>query len=357
MVLNDIVLEYKVVKEIIDGISDFIEESEKIVSFYFEQEKNSMIAFYSSSSTNPASVLSNELNKSISNIYNAILHMNSKTRSLYKSIALLESKTISDGILSKERDAFIDSINKSIDIMFQIIELQLEKAKKRGLYNDFLESLRKVLRHYNNIDLLYENIVNIESRLYEPLPKGINEDETNFIEIKSNKECLEFGTYSDDIQKLSQFLIQFEMIKYPGASHKIFTRRIESGSLRIVLGSKEIELSCISDIINSLVSAIRIVALLPAEVKLKNLDVEAKKIENESARDDLNAKKLTIINSQIDNLIDKLELDKNNPEDKEKIQLLCLPLIDYLNSNPIGSINGVTYDLTHELVLLEEKTL
>ena len=91
-------------------------------------------------------------------------------------------------------------------------------------------------------------------------------------------------------------------------------------------------------------------------MKLKKLEVESKKIDIESSREKLNAKKLSIINSNIDNIIDKLGLDKSNPEDIEKIQLLCLPLIDYLNSNPIGSINGVTYDLTNEILLLENKT-
>ena len=89
---------------------------------------------------------------------------------------------------------------------------------------------------------------------------------------------------------------------------------------------------------------------------MRKLEEQAMQIENDNAQTDLNAKKLTIINSQIDILTEKLGLDINKPEDKEKVQLLCLPLVDYLDRNPVGSVNGVSYNLTQELHLLENKS-
>lgn len=356
MVLNDLVLEYKSINEILGNISTFVTQAEKIVSTYSKQIKGATTTYFNSKSSTPHSEFTTNINKCISTLNSDILRLNSQTRSLYKCIALIENHIISNKVLSEECKSFIESANTSVDITFRIIESQLENAKKEGLYNELLDSLNEFLTHYRHISLLYKHVAYIESTLYEPLPIGVNEEDISILEIKSNKKCLDFNTYSEDIQTLSKFIIQLEMIMSPGTSHAIFTRRIESGSLRIVWGSNIIELSCITDIVSIIIDAIRFFAFLPSEKKLKKLEIEAKKIDIENSREDLNAKKLSIINSNIDNIIDKLGLDKNNPEDKEKIQLLCLPLVDYLNSNPIGSINGITYDLTNELLLLENKT-
>lgn len=102
-------------------------------------------------------------------------------------------------------------------------------------------------------------------------------------------------------------------------------------------------------------SAIRSFAVLPSDLRMRKLEEQAKQIENDTAQTDLNAKKLTIINYQIDILTEKLGLDVSKPEHKEKVQLLCLPLVDYLDHYPVGSVNDATYNLTQELHLLENK--
>lgn len=356
MVLNDLVLEYKSINEIIGNISTFVTQAENLVSSYSKQIKTATTLYFNSKSSSPSADFTANINKCMATLNSDILRLNSQTRDLYKCIALIENHIISNEVLSDECKSFIEAANNSVDITFKIIEAQFENAKKEGLYNELLDSLNEFLTHYRHISLLYEHVAYIESVLYEPLPTGVVEDEVSTLEIKSNKICSDFNTYSEDIQTLSKFIMQLEMIMAPGTPHAIFTRRIESGSLRIVWGSNTIELSCISDVISGIIDAIKTFAFLPYEMKLKKLEVESKKIDIESSREKLNAKKLSIINSNIDNIIDKLGLDKSNPEDIEKIQLLCLPLIDYLNSNPIGSINGVTYDLTNEILLLENKT-
>lgn len=356
MVLNDIAMEYKEIHDIITSMAGFTTQAEKIVSTYSEHIKSSTTSYFKGSSSNPTSELASNISKCMVAINTEVLRLNSQSRELYRGIALLEKQNISNEVLNKECTALINSANATDSITCQIIEAQLDNAKRRGLYNDLLDSINTFLTHYRHISLLFEHVAYIESSLYEPLPNGITEADISILEIKSNKKCIDFNVYSEDIHNLSQFMMQLEMLMVPGTSHVIFTRRIESGSFRIVWGSKEIELSCISDIINTLVRAIKSFAFLPYEMKQKKLETELKEIEIDSARADLNAKKISIINSDIESIIEKVGLDKNNPADKEKIQLLCLPLIDYLNSNPIGSVNGVTYDLTHELLFLEDKS-
>lgn len=357
MVLGDIVVEYENVKKIVEGISTFAEQAQKVLSMHSAQFKKSSMAYFMSTSSTASSSFVSSISGGIDSIDKAILHLNSQTRNLYKCIALLESLPITNQVLLKECSSLINCVNIAIDKMYTIIETRVDGSKKSGFYSDFLDNLSNFLTHYNHIMLLYEHIAYIDLSLYEPLPTGILPEEINTIEIKSDKICNQLSIYSQDMQYLSRFIQQFELLKCVSSSNSIFTRKIENGSLKIVLGSKEIDLSCIGDIVETIVSAIKSLALIPTEIKSHKLENEAQEIENENARTDLSVKKLSIINSQIDTLIDKLGLDRTNAADREKIQLLCVPLIDYLESNPVGSINGVKYDLLHELHLIEDKNL
>ncbi|MDY2725503.1 MAG: hypothetical protein SOV36_01560 [Anaerostipes faecalis] len=357
MVLSDIVEEYESVKDIVDEMGVFSELARNILSLHYDNFKSATSTYYQNAGQ--SSVLSNfgnAISNDLSSINDAILRLNSQTRVLYKCIGLLEKLPISNIVLAQECSELIASANNAVDKMFQIIESKLEFSKKQGYYIDFLDLLSVFTKHYSHISLLYQHFVFIEQSLYEPLPSGVSSDEITMLEIRSEKKCTKFDVYTQDIQYLSRFLGQFELIKCPGSSQSIFTRRIENGSLKIVWGSKEIDLSCLGDIINTIVSAIKSLAYLPSEIKYRNLENEAKEIENENARLELSAKKLNIINSQINTIADKLGLDSNNPSDKERIQLLCVPLIDYLENNPVGSVNCVKYNLLQELKLLDDKS-
>lgn len=57
------------------------------------------------------------------------------------------------------------------------------------------------------------------------------------------------------------------------------------------------------------------------------------------------AKELAIINSQINTIANYLHLSPSSPEDAEKIQRLCLPLIRYINNNPVGIVGDYKYNL------------
>lgn len=68
---------------------------------------------------------------------------------------------------------------------------------------------------------------------------------------------------------------------------------------------------------------------------------------------DNDAKALTIINSQIDTIAEKIGLNSQVPEDKETLQRLCLPLVRCINNNPVGRIGDFEYNLTTDIKLLE----
>lgn len=87
-------------------------------------------------------------------VYNAVLHLNSQSRELYKCTVLLENKPISNQALVDECSEFIDSINVVMDIICKIIELQLGDFKKSGVCSDLLDALTTFLAHHKYIVLL-----------------------------------------------------------------------------------------------------------------------------------------------------------------------------------------------------------
>ncbi|MBD5501828.1 MAG: hypothetical protein HDR10_11620, partial [Lachnospiraceae bacterium] len=139
----------------------------------------------------------------------------------------------------------------------------------------------------------------------------------------------------------------FELIMTPeNGSCKVYTQRIESGSLRIVWGSNTIELSGISDIIRAISDGIRMFRLTTPEKRLKDEKARTLKLQNDE-------KELAIINSQIASVARITGLSSEKPEDIEKLQKLCLPLVRYLYSNPVGVIGDYSYNFDNELKLIE----
>ena len=117
--------------------------------------------------------------------------------------------------------------------------------------------------------------------------------------------------------------------------------------MRIVWGGTTIELSCISDIIQAVTNAIKTFRLTSVEKRLKEEKANSIHLDNE-------AKALSIINTQIDTICQKINLDPSKPEDVETIQRMCLPLVKYINNNPIGYVGDFQYNLSDEIKLLED---
>ena len=122
---------------------------------------------------------------------------------------------------------------------------------------------------------------------------------------------------------------------------------MESGSLRLVFGSNTVELPSISEIIRAITDAIRTFRLTSVEKEALQESTRKQKLEND-------ARQLSIINSQIKTLCHTLGLSSDDPGDVEKIQKLCLPVIRYINNNPVGQVGDYKYDLTQDLKLLED---
>ena len=253
--------------------------------------------------------------------------------------------------------SIIQKLNSEMDdagvclnsLVGEVIQRNVDFEQFCALKKHFEASLKICYSLVQSTNLLFE----AEAQLLEPLPKNIEAQNLILFELQSYKTTLNFSTYAQDLTYLSKFMTQAQQIINPNGS--IFVRRIESGSLKITWSGKEIEIACISAVINAIINGLQNFASIPINIRIKKEELKKTKLENEALETQNQSLKLAVINSEIDNLTEKLNLNKNNPEDIEKIQLLCIPLIEYLESNPVGCINHKEYDINNSLKQLITK--
>lgn len=343
MVLNDIIADYQFVSSTLENCEEYFLKCTSIIENYIFLTFKANTSFFSNQ-------FPNDKKSILLFCYDSIISLNSSTYTFYSCLALLNSKRYNTEIVANEISYFNENAQSITRKVNEIIEQQFRGFRKNDFLPFFMKDLQKFINIYNELKNRATLLFNIDHQLFESLPTSVEENSLRIYELRSYKNSLDFNDYAEDLHLINRFITQlssFAIFNTP-----IYTRKIESGSLRIVWSGGEVEINCISDIINALVNGIRNIAFLPSDIKLKKQDVRKASLENDGIAIENISRKLAIVNSQIDILAEKLGLDKNNSEDIEKIQLLCTPLIDYLGNNPIGNINGVEYDLKNDLKYL-----
>lgn len=349
MVLNDIIADYKFVSSTLKDCEEYFKKCESILDNYVEKTISDS-TYYFTELDNDDGFYERQMKSTLLDCYTSIIHLNSSAYIFYSCVALLKSKRYNTKIVAEEITSFANSAQNVIDTSNTIIELQYDGSLNENKLKEFMFSLKNLLSIYTVLKDRDTLLLNIEQQLFEELPKNVEEKFLRTYELRSYKNSFIFNDYAEDLRLIDRFITQ--LYSFTTINKTIYTRKIESGSLRIVWSSGEVEIDCISDIIEALVNGIRSIALLPIEIKLKKQEVKKASLENDRIANENVSYTLAIINSQIDILTEKLGLNKNNSEDIEKIQLLCTPLIDYLGKNPVGNINGKEYDLNNDLKYL-----
>ncbi len=351
MVLSDIIDDYQFAYNKLLKCAVYFTKCKDIIDGYFQLTSTASAHFFSGGNTDSTrQSFVNEMSTATTKCFALVTKLNSASYSFYSCLGALTSRQYNSEILVKKIDDLNNIAETVISSMNKIIEEQPDGTRKNNLLPPFIESLQELMRIYHSLKGECLLLDNIEKELMEPLPEGIAEETLSLLEIRSYKKCLDFSTYAQDIALISKFISQIENILQTPTS--IYTRKIESGTLKISWAGGSIELGCISEIISAIVSGIRSIVFIPSDIRLKNQELEKMKAETESMNLDNTSRKLAIINSQIDIIADKLNLDKTKPENIENIQRLCIPLIDYLESNPLGSVNGQKYDINNGLKYL-----
>lgn len=345
MILNDLEKEYRFLLENIADNIEFISACHTMAERYARFE-------FVTNLSEKIHIDSEFKNKALSDLFPSIAEINSSIHKSYEYMLAMRSQELSD-LSRSEFDQASKLFDQIVDLTNEIIMDKMENTFDVTIVNRLNNCVTNYLSLVDTISVKYNFLIKLEKVFFEPLPENISEESLISLEIRSDKKNIDVSSYAQDLTLISQFITRIESLLDPEVP--VYTRRIESGSLRIVWSGGTVEISCISDIINAIISGIRSLAFLPSDIRMRKQEAEKAELENETLRTENTSRKLAIINSQIDIIAEKLGLDKNNPEDVEKIQQLCLPLIGYLENNPVGHINGTEYDINEKIRLLTFK--
>lgn len=350
MILTDLLSEYKYVYEALLPCADYFLTCDSLINNFFTDISKIVGPYYQKSS--PSVSENNTMIDSIIDVFNTSYADISKLvglcYSFYKAMAKLEEYNFNVPILNLDVRNFLKSGHAVINATNSIIYEESYGMKTKALLPNLILPLLELIKDYHSLRNYYIQLKDLDELLFENMPDiDPKSDKYNRIELHSLKPSLDMDSFIDDVKNLSSFICQFELIMTPEhENYKIYTQRIESGSLRIVWGSNKIELSSISDIIKVLSDGIKMFRLTSAEKELKKEEARALKLQNDE-------KELAIINSQISSVAQITGLSSEEPSDVEKLQKLCLPLVRYLYSNPVGTIGNYKYDINNELKLIE----
>ena len=351
MVLGDLVSEYYYVKTVLDPCKDYFLICNEIINNYFSSISQYVSNYFKLSSVNEGNKnnLINGLSSAYSQAYSQITKLITLSFPFYGALAKLETHHFVNSLLVESIKEFLSYGTSVMTATNNIITAQLSGMKTQMLLPELIVPLQKLMMSYHTLTQLYSHMNNADQIIMEKLPdEVVDDDKYNVIELRSFKKCNSLEDYSKDLHLLFSFLNQLEILTKPaGGNSRIYLRKMESGSLRLVFGSNTVELSSISEIIRAITDAIRTFRLTSVEKEALQESTRKQKLEND-------ARQLSIINSQIKTLCHTLGLSSDDPGDVEKIQKLCLPVIRYINNNPVGQVGDYKYDLTQDLKLLED---
>lgn len=353
MVLHDIVNEYCTVITRLDGCRSFFEKGNDMILQYLSDMYTISSNLHDNSEMNTEDLTTLSITSEKA-FLSSIIELYSMSFSILYTLE--ESNSLNISMEPKIRlSSLKDCVNKFIVISNNIIESKVLNIIPKHTFPEIIEIFLKMREEYQYLYNSHLSLSKIEIQLMEPLPEKMKINNLKNFELRSLKTNYDLLSYAQDINLLAKFIAQAQNVFK--SSTPLYLRKIESGSLKITWSGKEVEISCISDVINAIIKGIKSLAFLPSEIKIKQQEINKLELENEALAIENKSKKLAIVSSQIDIISEKLGLDKNNPEDVEKIQQLCIPLIGYLENNPVGCINDQKYDIDSSikyLILKEE---
>lgn len=204
------------------------------------------------------------------------------------------------------------------------------------------ESLIGLFRSYKEWDqiclkvaLANEIVSELIEGTWEPLPDDETEDNVENIVISSETRSMSLSDIASDIGNLNNFFESICRMISPdqNKSNNVYLRRVETGSLVVAV-------SCA-------MQAAPIIAFIFWCVKLYQ-KAEKRYLDNAD-------NKLKVINESLNIAKEILKIDPDNKEADEIIQKCGVSVLNFLENNPTGTINGEHYDIGMEKPRIEDK--
>ena len=270
-----------------------------------------------------------------------LLAWSSSIRWLSKTEGVLENKSFESKLVRKFVKDYLDCVENIFEGYDQLI-VMVQMDKTDSVKEKIKSKLEMVNREYGRlygikakISMAEELISEITKEIWEPLPENEKEDNVDNIIISSETRSMSLNNVASDVGNLDSFFKNISLLieKDQYQSNNVYLRRIETGSLLVAV-------SCA-------MQAAPIIAFIFWCVKLYQ-KAEKRYLDNAD-------KKLEIINKSMNIAKEILEVDPDNKEAEEAIQRCGVHLLNFLENNPTGTINGEHYDIGIEKLKIEDK--
>lgn len=361
MVLGDVIDDYLKYISIInnyDQTDGFIDSALQFINNYHEQI-NSLADMYLKSThvENDKNVLVKGLNNLESTYSNQIANMISSMRGTTRLITEVERVEWKSKSVLNYAQELCNELDKLMDLTEIYASNKINGKSNRETFFEMIDELNTFRDVYVKVFANHQMLKDIENELLEDMPD--ESEEISVLDVRSYKPDTSLESFTADLRLLADCLQHYERLVCDEPGRVIYMRKIESGSLKAVFGSNKVDFSIFPDLISSISNAIRTWRITPAE--RRKIEAEACKTEAEAAL--INAKveeqcicntksKLALVNTQVEFVCDKLGITADNPEE---VQKFLLPIVNYLESNPVGAFNGEKYNISNEVHLLDDK--
>ena len=324
MILNDLITEYQTLKDNLKLAENFYNTSLSVIDFYNSEFSKVTQTYYTSSANNPREQLSGNLSKLFSGLFSMIGKLNSTSRGLYKCIGVLSNTSFKSSSLQNDIDLFISSADASIDSLYNIIENQLDSSKKQGFFYPLIKNLHIFTTQYNSLLKVEWHISKFKKILYEPLPEHIQKSE-NYSEFAINSLVTSnsFEDLSGSISSFGELYNGISRLLELPTSDRYYIRKVETGSLVIVITSTTVSLLALGKFIDFCVKKY---------IEYRKAGLEIKSMRQQIATTDLAmAEKVLELNPNLEN---KAELLAKASESAFR----------YFKLNPKFKIGDTLYD-------------
>lgn len=280
-----------------------------------------------------------------------LLSMSVDIREISRIQVNLQNKNFDSKIVQEFRLECMDCIEcifKQYDEFVRVLsEKKQELQEKEEMFiefsirgkNEIAENLFFATTDWDKIrdriEIASEIISRIIEETWEPLPRDQEESNVENIVIESETRSVSLNDVASDVGNLDNFFqnISLLMTQTQNQSNNIYLRRVETGSLVVAV-------SCA-------MQAAPIIAFIFWCVKLYQ-KAEKRYLDNQN-------NKLKVINESLNTAKEILKIDPDNKEADEAIQKCGVHLLNFLENNPTGTINGEYYDIGMEKPKIEDK--
>lgn len=271
----------------------------------------------------------------------ALKRLNESVRNLYKLEGALELKKFQTEITRKYVQGFIKSIKEFLEaydnlgsVLEDISFNEEAPNRKRERIERLKIASEELYGGYIKIVSAKELLGEASLETWEPIPEGIDKSKVEVIIISSDTKGGTLGDIARDIACLDGFLNMASQLMDTGGMDGYFLRKIETGSLQIVI-------SLIAEHVKSIVSFLLHCEGIVRKVQKQGLENRKMLLEEFDMELDI-AKKI-------------FEIDPDNKAAVEIVQKCGAYVLEYMQRNPAGSINGKKYDTRKKNPGIEQK--